>query len=251
MSWFSKLMGNREAPSPAQAAQPAQPGNDGTPSAGGWAGQYDVFVILTRNAESAPWLASNWAKISEVFDPMMQRPRGSAAVRSTQLAKGPGSPNHRAISFGRIGWNAAGTAKWTHAKPGQLTSGQEAEFLTTEAWAPSWTVCQREQQAPDIYLACAARSGPELSGMLVVAVAHAAGDDTLAQARQAVSNLGSVLSAGLVATWTRPWSFPFGKGPLRTSAINDLMVTGLFVTGALPTPTPELAWLEGPWQSLD
>src|SRR5262249_3356812 len=115
--------------------------------------EYDVYVLLGDPAAIPPWTRLIWTDVAKALDPLMQVARDRPAVRSSQLGPGPGSPNQRSISFGRIGWNEQGHKKWTHSEDGQLASGEPAHFLTCEVWAPSWTVCQRELRAPDVYFA--------------------------------------------------------------------------------------------------
>src|SRR5665213_1016374 len=94
--------------------------------------QYEVFVVLGDPKAESAWSEPRWELIADIFDPLVQKARGRAAVRSTQLSIGQGSPNQRAISFGRIGWNAPGHKKWVHT----LATGG-VEFISTEVWAPS------------------------------------------------------------------------------------------------------------------
>jgi hypothetical protein len=115
--------------------------------------EYQVYVMLGRPNAPPPWLELIWTRLFHALDPIIGAARGTAAVRSTQLGPKPGSPNKRAISFGRIGWNDQGSRKWVHSVDGRLVSGGEAMFLSSEVWAPSWTICEREGLAPDAYFA--------------------------------------------------------------------------------------------------
>ncbi len=110
--------------------------------------KYEVFVILGDPAAEPAWVAPRWRLISDILDPLVQKARDRAAVRSIQLRKGTGSPNQRSISFGRIGWNAQGHKKWVHTP-----AGDGIEFMNTEVWAPAWTTCEREGLPPDVYVA--------------------------------------------------------------------------------------------------
>src|SRR5271154_6237501 len=95
-----------------------------------FARQYEVFVVLGDPRAEPARSESRWECIAHIFDPLVQKARDRAAVRSTQLSVGPGSPNQRAISFGRIGWNDKGHKKWVHAP----TTGDGTEFISTEVW---------------------------------------------------------------------------------------------------------------------
>jgi hypothetical protein len=111
--------------------------------------QYVVFVVLGDPGAGPAWSEQRWKLIAEILDPLVLKARDRAAVRSTQLKKGAGSPNQRSISFGRIGWNSQGHKKWVHASP----TSDGVEFIDTEVWAPSWTTCEREARPPDVYVA--------------------------------------------------------------------------------------------------
>jgi hypothetical protein len=90
--------------------------------------QYEVFAVLGDPKAEPAWIEPRWERIAHIFDPLIQKARDRAAVRSTQLNFGPGSPDQRAISFGRIGWNDKGHKKWVHA----LITDDRTEFISTE-----------------------------------------------------------------------------------------------------------------------
>jgi hypothetical protein len=56
------------------------------------------------------------------------------------------------VAFGRIGWNSAGHIKWTHDSPASTGTSNDWNFLDAEVWAPSWTICEREYAAPDVFI---------------------------------------------------------------------------------------------------
>jgi hypothetical protein len=192
--------------------------------------QYEVFAVLgDPNAEPA-WSERRWQLIADIFDPLVQKARGRAAVRSTQLSIGPGSPNQRAISFGRIGWNASGHKKWVHP----LATGA-VEFVSTEVWAPSWTTCEREGRAPDVYLAV--RNEQSVPGeqvrfnpVFIFALALDQDSQIVSSARPSAEALATMLGSLLCVRCVRPWGYRHGNVGF-SSAIGDLYVTGLFKPG--------------------
>ena len=107
-------------------------------------------MILGDTRSRPIWASAEWARTALLIDPLVRAARGRAAVRSTQFHRGQGPPNKRAISFGRIGWNSKGHSKWVHTVATE-ESAPTAEFLSTEVWAPSWTLCQKEDRAPELY----------------------------------------------------------------------------------------------------
>jgi hypothetical protein len=213
--------------------------------------EYLVYVVLGHPTASPPWVERTWAQIFEALDPVIRMARGSAAVRSTQLGPGPGSPNQRGIAFGRIGWNKQGSKKWTHSEDGNLVSGSRAEFLTSEVWAPSWSVCQREALAPDVYFAMngAVGGSPNRNGghafnsYCILAVASDSGkaDDAQKSAEAVATAVHAVLRAHCVRRWGRV------EG---NNAINDLAVTGLFKPGPRHQTPVSLLSLAGTWASF-
>ncbi len=127
--------------------------------------QYEVFVILGNPGDEPVWTEGRWSLIAPILDPLMQSARGPAGVRSTQLRAGSGSPNQRAISFGRMGWDARGRSKWVHAASSDAPE-LHPFFISTEVWAPSPKACEREGQSPDVYIAVRnEQSMPGVSGV--------------------------------------------------------------------------------------
>jgi len=114
---------------------------------------YDVYVVLGNPAVTRPWVASAWARISDALDPLVAAARDRAAVRTTQYGPKARTAYHTVIRFGRIGWSGRGAAKWIHSVDGRLASGAAARFLGAEVWAPSWSVCDRDNLAPDVCFA--------------------------------------------------------------------------------------------------
>jgi len=220
--------------------------------------EYEVRVALSDPTAVPPWVECVWANIATALEPLIQSARDKPAVRTTQLSIGPGSPNQRAISFGRIGWNKLGASKWTHKEDGQLLSGDLAQFLTCEAWAPSWTVCEREGKPPDVFFAISndGRTGDpskqngssRYRSTCILAVARDTMTNTRDQTDTAFSGLTLALPSVLGAGCTRPWGMPFGNG-FATNVIQHLTMGGLFIPGPRHNQPASLAMLKGNWQA--
>lgn len=218
--------------------------------------EYQVYAVLGHPTAARPWIERAWTPIFRALDPIIGVARDAAAVRSSQLGPKPGSPNKRAISFGRVGWNEQGFKKWTHSKDGSLVSGGDAVFLTCEVWAPSWTVCQREGLAPDVYFSmCSASGGSsnpsselKFNSQCIVAVASDMGNAD--QVRASAEAIASVVDAVLRAHCVRRWGVAFGGTGGFSNAINDLAVVGLFKPGPRHQATVTLAHLKGAWATF-
>jgi hypothetical protein len=133
------------------------------------------------------------------------------------------------LKFGRIAHDANGAAKWTHASEGVLNSGQHAQFLSTEVWAPSWNAAVRDDKAPDAYLCISNRlaflpkSGDartEFDALCIFAVSDDPQSPDPGHATEAALSLSAVLSPAVGFRKTRTWGRTSGGG--FTDAINDL-----------------------------
>ncbi|CAN5549845.1 hypothetical protein BH10PSE5_BH10PSE5_02700 [soil metagenome] len=210
---------------------------------------YDVYVVLGGEAPP-PWQASVWDRVSGALAHLVHLSRGVAAVRTDQLGGMP--PKMKPISFGRIGFDAKGAEKWTHSFPGQLNSGSPALFLGAELWAPPWTVCEKEQLAPDVYFGMSnerwhhndAFSG-QFNSVLLLAVAK---DLQCTAVAEVAVEIGHLVGARLIAHEQRPWGRRLGLGGSYTNAINDLTVTGLFAPGPRHDRPADIAMLQGEWE---
>lgn len=109
---------------------------------------YEVFLLLAAPDAPPLWNAAQWTPFAASLDGLMAQARGKAGVRSHQY-----NPKGKPISFGRLGWDEKSHAKWTHT-----AATTQARFMTVEAWAPTWTLCEKDDQAPDVFLALANES---------------------------------------------------------------------------------------------
>jgi hypothetical protein len=210
--------------------------------------QYEVFVVLGDPIAEPAWSGPKWQRIASIFDPLVQKARDRAAVRSSQLSIGPGSPNKRSISFGHIGWNADGHEKWVH----DTQTSERVEFISTEVWAPSWSTCQRQGCAPDVYLAMRnEQSSPgeqvRFNPIFIFALALDQDSQIVSRSRSSAEDLATLLGSVLRVCCVRPWGYRFAD-VMYTDAIADLYVTGLFKPGPRNQQSPSLDMFIGKWE---
>jgi hypothetical protein len=216
--------------------------------------EYDVYVMLGDPTREPAWYETTWRHIAAAVDPLMHSARDRAAVRSRQLKAGAGSPNQRAISFGRIGWNAQGHKKWVQASPGSDASKDLPLFIDSEVWAPSWTQCQRERRAPDTYFAIRNEElspGQQVSfnPICVLAAACDQPGDVVEQGKKAAAIVAQNIGAILRVHCRRPWGYAAGIA-FYTNGIGDLIVTGLFKPGTRHKGTVSSLLLRGTWETF-
>jgi hypothetical protein len=184
---------------------------------------YEVFLLLAAPAAPPLWEAAQWTPFSASLDGLIQQARGKAAVRSHQY-----NPKGKPIPFGRLGWDGKSHAKWTHTP-----ETTEARFMSLEAWAPAWTLCEKDNLAPDLFLALANESLLGLAGKrlqfgqrLVCAIASDMGPDAAATLRQSLAQLATQQDAVVFAHTRRQWGRAAYGG--FTGAIQDMLISGLF-----------------------
>jgi hypothetical protein len=194
---------------------------------------YDAYVVL-GDPDAAPlWRWEVWRRFLPSIDPLIHASRGKPAVRSTQYL-----PNQAGeVKFGRLGWKEADHQKWCHGSPANKGVSKSWSFLSLEAWAPAWTVCERENLAPDVFLSIADES---LGGgfrkdllfnpVVILAVVSELARRQPTEVAAAVSALRELGSAKLVGYQRRPWGKAFGSAGF-TNSIQDLAVSGLFKPG--------------------
>lgn len=213
---------------------------------------YELYAILGSPHALQPWLKPTWVKIAAVLEPLIRLSRGNPSIRTQQLRTGSGSPNQRATKFGRIGWNDAGIEKWTHKEDGRLVSGEYAFFVSAEGWVPSWSICEREHQAPDIYLGISNQAAlgktPMFNPVFISSVASDLGEAAITEARESADAVAGILSAVLRAHCVRPWGTGTGVG--FSDGIQDMPYVGLFQPGARQSRVPIPSMLKGNWEAF-
>lgn len=185
---------------------------------------YEVFLLLAAPDAIPLWDAAQWLPFAASLDGLVAQARGKAAVRSHQY-----NPKGKPIAFGRLSWDATSHAKWTHT-----AATTQARFMSLEAWAPTWTTCEKDDQAPDVFLALANESLLGLAGKslqfgqrLVCAIATDMGADAAATLQAALAQLAVQQDAVVFAHTRRQWgrASPYGG---FTDAIQDMLIGGLF-----------------------
>lgn len=218
--------------------------------------RYDVYAFLGDPTATPPWVASVWAAIANALDPIMRAARDRPSVRTMQL----GGPRQRPISFGRIGWNEGSARKWTHQPDGTLVSGSPAQFVTCEAWAPSWTVCTRDGLSPDLLFAMRehpdrtnirkASPPPAFRAIGCLAAACDMGPDMATLGQVAAVGVAEAFRSVVRVRHTRAWGEPFGDIGFA-DAINDLVPAGrLFRGGNLFAADPSSRILAEHWTAF-
>lgn len=125
----------------------------------GWSSRaYDFYLIFGQNTESeSPWINSNWEIDFEPYlDSLIkqvetQKETGIRAIKykaEKRIAKKDGEEfvYHSEMKLGRLRWNFKSHQKWT------VQNNTDNYFLNFELWTPIWTVCEKIDSPPDIFI---------------------------------------------------------------------------------------------------
>jgi len=193
---------------------------------------FDVYVVFSGPHTPPPWSWEKWAEIAKSLEQFATSSRGKISLRTTQVSK----DTQKKFPFGKLGWDAASYSRWTHCSPSNATGSQRRVFYSAEAWAPSWTQCEKENDAPDFFLSL---NNPHIQGenetsqfgaILIAALSALEPESQLANFRMAVMSIGKSVASPLTVWKRRDWGRPFGKLGF-TDALNDLGSIGLFKPG--------------------
>lgn len=123
-----------------------------------WCRQYDFYLIFgQKDPNKSPWITNNWKSDFEpYFDLLIKQSKnlkqtGIRAIKYKPEKRVSKKDNkefiyHTDIKLGRLKWDEKSHEKWT------VDNNLENYFLNFELWTPIWTICDKKQTAPDIYI---------------------------------------------------------------------------------------------------
>jgi hypothetical protein len=120
--------------------------------------EYDFYLIFGQTEENkSPWITANWKSDFEpYFDLLIKQ---NAILKETGIRATKYKPEkriskkenkefvyHSDIKLGRLKWDEKSHEKWT------MPNTTEKYFLDFELWSPIWTICEKRQSPPEIYI---------------------------------------------------------------------------------------------------
>ena len=213
--------------------------------------EYETYCLLGDPDATPIWEWPKWSTIGAHLESLVESARGTAAVRSNQY-----TPEGEVVRFGRTALNTSGHQKWAHGSPTNRRESKYWKFLSTEVWAPSWTACERENRAPDVYFCI---TNEALSGgfnrrlafnpVLILATSVDLAPQGSSEVRACVAALQRASKAKLCAYKRRVWGVSSGSG--FTDSIQDLAASRLFSAEDRHAIEPTISTLAGDWAQCE
>jgi len=110
--------------------------------------EYNVYLILNKSTELKIHDWEQWKKCFEELNGVIGNHSEKMNIRTCQSFLG----SSKWLSFGRMVWSEKNNIKWTSKYKSGENKIENLEFSDTEFWAPSWTICDKENISPSIFI---------------------------------------------------------------------------------------------------
>tara|TARA_R110001592_G_scaffold97519_1_gene279366 strand:+ start:1303 stop:1959 length:657 start_codon:yes stop_codon:yes gene_type:complete len=207
---------------------------------------YSVYIFLGDPECKPLWHWESWLSVTPQLTDLINTCRGKAALRSNQYTS-----DGKLVRFGRMQWSEKSNEKWTYGSPA-ANIDESVKFLSTEAWAPSWGQCEKENQSPDLFISInneALGGTPQnqllFNPVIILAVEASVAAENMGLLDELTNKISAVTNSKLKVYKERKWGYK-GLGGF-TSAIQDLGSTGLFKPGKRHDRTLDLETFAEEW----
>jgi hypothetical protein len=119
---------------------------------------YDFYLLFGEKDETqSPWIKSNWnSNFKPYFDAILNQTAANKEVgirvNKYKAEKRISQKDnkefiyHSEIKLGRLKWDDKSHDKWT------IENDKEEYFQSLELWSPIWTVCEKRQTPPEVFI---------------------------------------------------------------------------------------------------
>ncbi len=189
-----------------------------------WSRQYDFYLIFGQAEDAkSPWRTNNWKSDFEPYFDLLikhsenQKETGIKAFTYKLEKRVSKKDNkefiyHSDVKLGRLKWDEKSHEKWT------IANNLENYFSSLEIWTPIWTVCDRRQTPPDIYITISNERDFEnkrdikFGYFIVVAIAKSLKLDSKPILRELSERINSKATILKTRRWDKPekvgnWTF--------------------------------------------
>ncbi len=202
-----------------------------------WNRKYNFYLIFGQTDENkSPWKADIWKSDFEpYFDLLIKqtenfRDIGIKAIKYKTEKRIYKKTNkefitHSDIKLGRLKWDEKSHEKWT------IANNIENYFLRFELWKPNWTICEKQQTPPDIYITISNerdfknKRDVKFGYFIVVAIAKNLKTDP----NPILSELSEKINSKATILQTRRWNKPENAGNWTfANWIQDTFSNGIY-----------------------
>ena len=213
--------------------------------------EYDVYAVLTGPRTTPAWSWEKWSDIAKSLEPFATSTRGKTSLRTMQVSK----DTQKKLPFGKLGWDNKSHSRWAHGSSANLTESKRWVFYSAEAWAPSWTQCEKEDDAPDFFMSLnnahirGETEKSQFGAKLIVALSALESETRRSDFRLAVLSISKTVASPITVWKRRHWARPFGTLGY-TDALNDLGVIALFRVGPCHERPLNLETFQEEWTQI-
>ena len=220
---------------------------------------YDFYLIFGQIDENkSPWIKTNWKSDFEpYFDLLIKQTEngketGIRAIKykpEKRLSKKDNTEftYHSDVKLGRLKWDEKSHEKWT------TINNVENYFLNFELWSPIWTICEKRQSPPDIYIKISNERDFEnkreikFGYLIVVAIAKNLKMDS----KTIIKELSEKINSKATMLKTRRWGYPEKTGNWTfTNGIQDTFSNGIYKEKDIHTFDFDELEFEPTWEAI-
>lgn len=218
---------------------------------------YDFYLMFGDQSENnAPWLKSNWtANFEPYLDLLIKQVDNNKEtglrVNKTKPEKRVAANQeefiyHSDIKRGRLKWDTKSHDKWT------LINNEEESFNNLEIWTPIWTICEKRDIPPEIYINISNQKTTndlniQCGYYMVVAVARSLEIDN----KSIMSALSEKVNPKITVLKKRRWGSPENNEKwIFNNGIQDTFVSGIYKDYDLSTADFEKVEFEPFWEVI-
>ncbi|MBC8988034.1 hypothetical protein H9X96_19950 [Pedobacter sp. N36a] len=198
---------------------------------------YDFYLIFGQSDENeSPWITANWkSDFQPYFDLLIKqtesvRETGIRVVKYKSENRISKKDNqefiyHSDIKLGRLKWDEKSHGKWT------IPDNMESHFLNFELWNPIWTICDKRQLPPDIYITISNERDfeKELDIKFGYFIVIAIGKNLKIDSKPILKALSERINAKATVLKTRKWGKPEKAGRWTfDNSIQDTFSSGSY-----------------------
>jgi hypothetical protein len=169
--------------------------------------RYKFHLILGEVQDGKfPWYNNVW---NEIYEPLFNQILShspeckNTGVRVLEYKKANNDFDYyKELKLGRLRWDRKSHQKWT------MEAESEIKFNNFESWTPIWTICDKTDSAPDIFISIQNQEGYtrrfniQFNTFIVIAVA----EDLSVDCNSTIIELSKKINSKITICHTRQWS---------------------------------------------